>query len=85
MSIQQTSLEAYINIAKELGQRQLQVYRILCKIQPATNCMLSQACMLPINQVTPRIHELRQMGLVTEEKKANCKITGRTAIYWRVK
>ena len=47
--IQQTSLKAFFEINSELGQRQLQVYRVLAKIQPATNLMISEASMIPIN------------------------------------
>lgn len=38
-----------------------------------------------INRITPRIFELREKKLVVEASKRKCKVTGRTAIAWKVK
>ena len=40
---------------------------------------------LPINQITPRTNELVKMGLVVEDKKRSCDVSGRKAIAWMVK
>jgi len=81
--IQQTSLLAYESIVLELGQRQTMVYRQLMKC-PATNLELSRITGLPINSITPRVHELRKRGLVKRSKIRNCGVSGRKAIEWSV-
>jgi hypothetical protein len=37
----------------------------------------------PINRVTPRVFELREIGLVEEVGKRKCHDTGGTAIAWK--
>jgi hypothetical protein len=37
----------------------------------------------PINTITPRVFELRQIGLVEEVGKRKCRVTDRTAIAWK--
>lgn len=84
--MQPTSLEAYEEVKKTLGTRQLRVLEKLDYNPTAmTNTELAYAMDLPINTITPRIFELRQKGLVKEHEKRKCTITGRTAIAWRVK
>lgn len=85
MTLQQTSLEAWNNIQHGMGQRQLQVYLALKEMKEATNAMLSQRLQLPINCITPRTLELRQIGLVIESYRDKCPVTGRSAIFWRCK
>lgn len=82
--IQETSLEAYESIKDTLGKRQQQVYDCLKEIQPATNLMISKKLGLPINSVTPRVQELRNMkkvGVSSVKKDLNTK---RTSIYWKI-
>ena len=84
--MQPTSLEAYEEIKKTLGTRQLRVLEKLDYNPTAmTNTELSYAMDWPINTITPRIFELRAKGLVIEHEKRKCSITGRMAISWRVK
>lgn len=85
MTLQQTSLLAFDSIQQYLGERQRQVYLALMSLGEATNTMISKASGLPINVVTPRVNELRKLGRVIESKKDPCRITGRMAIYWRVR
>lgn len=82
--IQETSTEAYNDVKPELGIRQTVVFEGLKKLQEATNLEISVNLNIPINQVTPRIFELRQMGLVREKEKRECKISGRKAIAWEI-
>jgi len=82
--MQQTSLEAYEEIKKNLGERQRQIYEKLKELGFATNTMLSKALGLPINSITPRVFELRQLKLVGVSHIDKCPITGRRAIFWKV-
>lgn len=82
---QQTSLQAYNDKVKpELGARQEFVLNGLKHLKSATNLELSVYLELPINQLTPRIFELRELGLVREHEKRTCRISGRRAISWEV-
>ena len=80
---QETSREAYLEIKKELGRRQKQVYEKLKELGTATNTMLSKALGLPINSITPRVFELREKKLVGVSHIGKCPITGRKAIFWK--
>lgn len=82
---QQTSLQAfYDKIKPELGARQEYVLSGLKQLKSATNLELSVHLDLPINATTPRIFELRKLGLVREQEKRNCKISSRKAIAWEI-
>ena len=81
--IQSTSQEAYDKIVNELGQRQHQVYQTLITIEPACNKEIASQMMLPINEVTPRINELRYKGVVEQAYKAD--YDGRKVIFWKIK
>ncbi len=78
--IQQTSLINYEQIKPELGKRQQQIYSYFCFYVELTNLELSQKSGLPINQVTPRVLELRQAGLI--ERKGVKTINNRPQIVW---
>lgn len=83
-SVQQTSLEAYFEIRKKMGPLQNQIYEWLKNHGPATNTMISKNLKIPINVVTPRVYELRQMKLVGVAYEQRCFVTGKKAIYWKV-
>jgi len=83
--VRQTSLLAYAEILQNLGERQMQVLKCLDTFYSATNLMIARKMGLDINCVVPRIFELRQLGLVIEDKICSCKITGKRSIYWRFK
>jgi hypothetical protein len=82
--IQNTSRLAFESIQDKLGSRQYQVYNALRMLREATNAMISQVLCIPINQITPRCLELRNMKLVGVSKEDKCRVTGRKAIYWKV-
>lgn len=83
-NIQQTSIEAYSNIQKSLGDRQRQVYDKLKEMGSATNTMISKALALPINSITPRVYELRMMKLVGVSHQDFCPLTLKKAIFWKI-
>jgi len=80
--IQQTSLDAYESIVHELGDRQLQVYNALKTLGPSTNKMISAHLKLPINSITPRMLELREMKLVGVAFVS--KDGARNAVFWKI-
>ncbi len=86
MTVTNTSLRAYYDIraSGKLGRRQYQVLENLRYLRIATNTEVSVEAKLPINQVTPRMLELRKAGLVVQEGQRACKITGRACKTWRV-
>lgn len=80
-----TSREAYNTISCELGKRQQMVMDFLEKNHHEhgwTNSEIADFLLLPINSITPRIHELRKLGLVRQWSVRVCSITGFKAKSW---
>lgn len=82
--IRDTSREAYDTIAPVLSARQAVVLGLLEASEPLTNSEIARELGWPINTVTPRCLELREMGKVVELGKRPCRVTGRTAYQWGV-
>ena len=75
--IQQTSLEAYEKVVRDLGYRQKQVYDVIVSHPGFCNKEIAQYLMLPINSITGRVKELRDMCLVLyfgKKKYNNCSV-----------
>lgn len=84
--IQDTSIKSYREDAlPTLAQRHAEVMKALLRLNEATNSELANELGWTINRVTPRVHELRKLGKISEVGKRPCKITGRTAYVWTVK
>jgi len=79
-----TSETSFQEIRDSLGQKQFQILNYLALLGHATNNEISKQYGIPINCVTPRIKELREMGIVTQVSKRPCKVTGRRAMVWEV-
>lgn len=82
-AVQQTSLFAFKQVKPTLGDRQRIVYEIIKERENITNLEIASELGLPINTITPRCYELREMGYVKEWGKRPCKITSRLAIAWQ--
>ena len=82
--IQQTSLTAYDEVKTKLGEKQLQVYEVLKNLESANNMILAKKLGWEINRVTPRVLELREIGLVVQDCMRMCPITKRMTIFWRI-
>ena len=83
--IQETSLLAYYNdVLPKLGEKQQVVLEGIIKSEDITNTELSARLNLPINCITPRVHELREKKLVIESQKRKCKITYKQVIAWKI-
>jgi len=65
-NVQYTSLLAYMDVLQDLGDKQRQVFKALCNIQPASNRQIALYLGWSINRVTPRVLELRKLGKVTD-------------------
>lgn len=85
--MQDTSLDAYLEkVYPDLGHRQAVVLHYLRNAGGAhTNAEIASALSVPINQITPRIHELRKVGLVLDAGRRTCRITGNGAHAWKAK
>ena len=84
-NVQGTSRDAYYEIKPELGDRQRFVLNFLkTQIRPVTNSEISVQLKVPINQITPRIFELRQKGFVVSHGKKRCSVTGRVCLTWAI-
>jgi predicted transcriptional regulator len=81
--VRDTSLIAYAEVLQNLGERQLEVYKVLHELKEANNTMISQQMNLSINNITPRINEMRKLGIVRQSKKEICPITSRLTIFWK--
>ncbi len=82
---QQSSIDAYLSVIPSIGERQRAVYAALAKIGPASNMEIAQYLRWSVNQVTPRIFELRKIGWVIDDGLRECKITGRVVHVWRAR
>jgi predicted transcriptional regulator len=84
MGYQATSGYALSNIKDiHLAEKQEEVLRVL-GYGPYCNQEISRLLGWPINTVTPRVKELRELGKVEESHRAKYFLTGRTVIFWRV-
>lgn len=85
--IQETSLIAYEDLKRDkiLSDRQESVYNILKNLECANNTILSLKLGWTINRITPRILELRKMGLVIKDSIRPCPITKKLTWFWRIK
>tara|TARA_Y100001936_G_scaffold211128_1_gene218418 strand:+ start:260 stop:520 length:261 start_codon:yes stop_codon:yes gene_type:complete len=82
--MRQTSMDAYHSIKVELNARQQQVLDQLSVSGSCSNEKLSKLLKLPINQITPRVLELRKRGLVKEMWREPSETSGRMCTVWGV-
>src|SRR5260370_42188079 len=83
--IQDTSFHAYVLATQNLGAKQKQVLDALRFFPDATNAEIAAHLNWPVNRITPRMLELRKMGLVLQSCRRDCKATGGMAWAWKAK
>lgn len=88
--IQPTSLDAYLDILKEMGERQQIVFARLFKLcreyGDATDYEIAKSLnKSDPNFVRPRRNELAKMKKIEVSQKRECRITGRRVLAWRIK
>ena len=71
--VRTTSVYSYLYVLDTINSRQLTVLYVLKKLKEANNREIAEAVGIPINEVTPRIHELRNLF--------RCKYCGDTRAY----
>jgi DNA-binding MarR family transcriptional regulator len=81
--IQSTSLEAFKVLEPELGNLQRVVYDTICEHNGMSNHDISRFLHWEINRVTPRVKELRDMGLIVCSHVRLDKVTGRNVMCWK--
>lgn len=81
---QRTSLEAYKILEPELGDRQQLVLTVINSQPNISNHEISNMLGIPINSITPRVYELRDMGLVVCSGHKIDSITKRNVMTWNV-
>ena len=84
MSYQETSRVAFQEIEHKIGEKQKIVYDCLKDLESANNTIIAFKLGWRINTVTPRINELRKMGLVVMDCKRMCPITKKMTLFWRI-
>jgi len=82
--IQQTSMEAYESLYDDLGDMQKIVFDVIEEYNNVCNQDISMILGIPINCVTGRVKELRDLGFVCQNGfKENDN--GRRVMRWRVR
>jgi len=81
MPVSQTSMQAYAAIQKKLSANQSIVYNAIRKHPLASNRDIADDLGWPINTVTPRCNELRQLGLVELGGTKRSRTTG-ISVQW---
>lgn len=84
LTIQETSLEAYDVLQPELGKRQRQVYEIIEKHQEVSINDISRIMQKQTHNITGRLMELRNKGLVFNSGHKTDRITNRRVLKWSV-
>ena len=84
MNVQETSLEAYESIQPELGLMQQTVYDAIEQHEGISNLDISRILNIPINSVTPRVKELRDMNFVKFHNHKQDPITKRRVMTWEI-
>jgi predicted transcriptional regulator len=83
--MEETSLMAYKEIEPTLGERQKEVYLAIKSLVETDNLLLSRYLRLPINSITPRVLELRKLGLVKKVRVGKSIVTNRNVNFWGLK
>jgi len=83
-----TSLMAYQKIQPQLANRRAEVYLVLHEASARgfdmTNMEIARLMKWTINRVTPRVYELRGLGMVVLSCRRRCGVTGEWAKAWKV-
>jgi hypothetical protein len=90
-AVQETSLQAYREIAPTLPVREAQALEALMLdfAEPPTayelfSVMQDNGDAYDLNSVRPRLTALETKGLIEKGPKRACRITGKTAFTWRL-
>ena len=82
--VQPTSIESFKLLQESIHPHQKIVLKALTELGRASNKQISNALGWPINTITPRVKELRDMGLVDYASEQYDSKTQRHEIVWSV-
>jgi hypothetical protein len=82
--IRDTSLLVYGEVLKSLGERQRKVFDVISRHPKTSNLEISVLANLPINSVTPRVKELRDLNIVSDAGTKRDSVSGRLVHCWVV-
>ena len=88
MPVRDTSMIAFFDrVLPHLSDSQARVYKVFQRWNDLnfTNAEVARELGIPINCVTPRTGELRDLGVIVECGRRRCRVTGNTAICKRIK
>ena len=83
MTATATSKQSYKKLT-DLGKRQIEVHKAIGEMGLASNRDLSKHLDRPVNEITPRVKELREYGFVIEHGKKWDNETRRNVTVWCV-
>lgn len=84
--IRETSLEAYMDLLPQLGERQQKVLDGFKKYGSHTDLEMVKLLVLnDANVLRPRRRELVKKGFIEEDGKKVCDISGKRVILWKIK
>lgn len=79
--VTETSKQSYRKLS-DLGPRQTAVHRAIGELGKASNRDIAKYLGKPVNEITPRVKELREYGFVAEHGKKWDNETKRNVIAW---
>lgn len=85
--VRDTSMLAYTEkVLPNLSTRQRQVYEIFRQFYDSnfTNAEIARELGWAINRICPRVLELRKKGMLKEECRRRCTVTGNFAYAWKL-
>ena len=81
--VTETSKQSYKRLT-DLGARQIEVHRAIGELGTASNREIAKYLSRPVNEITPRVKELREYGFVIEHGKKWDNETRRNVTAWCV-
>lgn len=86
MTVRDTSLDSFTKLQPQIGYKQREVFDAFQSEGSSTDSEIMKVLgYTDPNKVRPRRKELVDKGLVIEDGKRECNVTGRTVMGWKVK
>lgn len=81
--IQHTSLLAHKEVKPKIGKMQQTILNVITELPNISNLEIARTLGWPINSVTPRVKELRDLELVEDAGLKKDPLTSRTVHGWK--
>ena len=81
---EQVRNEALQSVLDNLGERQKAVYDVIAKWQPISNERIAEHLGVYPHLVTPRVLELREMGIVERAGESISQTSNRKITLWKI-